>query len=448
MLFFGCSFLIGSYFCYDNPGAISDTLEKDLGLSAGQYGLLYSVYSYPNMVLPIFGGILLDMIGLRFGIMLFSLILTLGQAIFTMGGYYRSYPLMLVGRVVFGLGGESLSVSQSAIVSKWFKGKELAMALGFNLSISRLGSTVNGIVLPEIYNKEHTNMLGFALLVGFFVCVFSLICAVCLSILDKKADDSEKNATGNTVNNKIMTEEDKFRWSDIRTFNLSFWIICMSCVLTYTAIFPFIQVASKMLQERFGFSDIDAGALFTLPYTISAFTSPFLGILIDKIGRRGLLIIMSAIILFAAHVTNMFLPNCSAGEDCYSELGPLILIGIGYSIYAAALWGSIPYVVEARTVGTAFGFCTAIQNTGMAIAPSIVGAIIDATKDDSSHGYFWVSVFFALICVVTLALNCVLYYVDIKHNGGTLNKVHKGDNITQLMGSPLPAERPELNSSD
>lgn len=69
---------------------------------------------------------------------------------------------------------------------------------------------------------------------------------------------------------------------------------------------------------------------------------------------------MSAIILFAAHVTNMFLPNCSAGEDCYSELGPLILIGIGYSIYAAALWGSIPYVVEARTVGTAFGFCTAI----------------------------------------------------------------------------------------
>lgn len=202
------------------------------------------------------------------------------------------------------------------------------------------------------------------------------------------------------------------------------------------AIFPFIQVASKMLQVRFGFSEIEAGGLFGIPYTISAATSPFLGILIDRIGRRGLMIIASSVILLFAHITNMLLPSCDPGDHCYSELGPLVLVGIGYSIYAAALWGSIPYVVEAKTVGTAFGFCTAIQNAGMAVAPSIVGAIIDATKTDSSHGYFWASFFWACVCVVGTALNTWLYFEDIKNNGGQLNKIHRGDNIQDLLTSP------------
>jgi sugar phosphate permease len=215
--------------------------------------------------------------------------------------------------------------------------------------------------------------LGLALLVGFFVCVFSFVCAIFLTLLDRHADKVDK--VGNT---KIVSEEEKFRWSDIKTFNKSFWIICVSCVLIYMAIFPFIQVASSMLQKRFGFSEADAGDYFGIPYIISAIASPFLGILIDKIGRRGLMIILSSVILLTAHVINMLLPDC---DQCYSEFGPLVLIGLGYTIYAAALWGSIPYVVDAKTVGTAFGFCTAIQNAGMAVAPSIVGAIIDNTKE-------------------------------------------------------------------
>lgn len=372
MLFFGCCFLLGSYFCYDNPGPIENTMEKDFGISTATFNLLYSVYSYPNTVLPIFGGIFLDIIGLRLGILLFSGILTLGQGVFMIGGYQKSFGVMIAGRVIFGLGGESLSVAQSAIVSKWFKGKELAMALGLNISISRLGSVVNGMVIPKIYDSQHLNRLGLALLVGFFVCIFSFICAVFLVLLDRHADKVDK--VGNT---KVVSEEEKFRWSDIKTFNKSFWIICVSCVLIYMAIFPFIQVASSMLQNRFHFSESDAGDYFGIPYIISAITSPFLGILIDKIGRRGLMIILSSVILFLAHLINMFLPDC---DQCYSEFGPLALIGIGYSIYAAALWGSIPYVVDAKTVGTAFGFCTAIQNAGMAVAPSIVGAIIDNTK--------------------------------------------------------------------
>ena len=124
-----------------------------MNISTAKFNLLYSVYSYPNTVLPIFGGIFLDIIGLRLGILVFSGILTLGQGVFMIGGYQKSFGIMIAGRVIFGLGGESLSVAQSAIVSKWFKGKELAMALGLNISISRLGSVINGMIVPKIYDS-------------------------------------------------------------------------------------------------------------------------------------------------------------------------------------------------------------------------------------------------------------------------------------------------------
>ena len=277
---------------------------------------------------------------------------------------------------------------------------------------------------------------------GFGVCVFSLICSIFLVALDKKADTVDKTTAG-----PVLTEEEKFRFRDIKTFNLSFWLLCFSCVIVYMAIFPFIQVSSKMLQVKFGFSEEEAGSLFGIPYTISAATSPFLGLLIDKVGRRGLMIVASTVILFAAHVTNMFLPTCQPGDHCYSEVGPLVMIGIGYSIYCAALWGSIPYVVEARTMGTAFGFCTAIQNAGMAVAPTIVGAIIDATATDSSKGYFWASVFWAGICLVGLVLNTWLYFEDLKHNKGALNRVHKIDSLQQLMASPAQGERREIETN-
>lgn len=151
--------------------------------------------------------------------------------------------------------------------------------------------------------------------------------------------------------------------------------------------------------------------------------------------------ILSTVVLLAAHVVNLFLPSCHTGDRCFSELGPLILVGIGYSLYAAALWGSIPYVVEARTVGTAFGFCTAIQNAGMAIAPTIVGAIIDASQGDWSHGYFWASVFWTGICIVGIFLNTWLYIDDIRNHGGQLNKIHKGDAIKDMLTSPQGGER-------
>ena len=106
-----CNFLLGSYYCYDIPAVIEGELESDFDIDSTTWSLLYTVYSIPNMVLPIFGGVFLDTIGMRIGLLVFTLILTLGQAVFMLGGYQHKYWLMLAGRVIFGLGGESMSVA-------------------------------------------------------------------------------------------------------------------------------------------------------------------------------------------------------------------------------------------------------------------------------------------------------------------------------------------------
>lgn len=145
---------------------------------------------------------------------------------------------MLVGRSIFGLGGESMSVTQSAIVTKWFKGKELAFALAVNISVARLGNVVCGWVVPPA-NLNHG--LGFALLIGVFVCLFSYGCAIALCGIDKYADKVD----GKGAN--MITEEDKFRFKDLLKFKVKFWLIAVSCILIYAAVFPYMQFVTKML---------------------------------------------------------------------------------------------------------------------------------------------------------------------------------------------------------
>jgi nitrate/nitrite transporter NarK len=252
-----------------------------------------------------------------------------------LGGYYGNFPLMLVGRVVFGLGGESMSVAQSSIVSIWFKGAELNFALGANVSLARLGSVLNSNVLPTLYAHHG---LGTALLVGFAICCFSLICAFVLVVLDKIAEkknpDAEKAA---------LAEDEKFKFSDIYQFKTPFWLLTGSCVVTYMSVFPYIQVVTDLLQKKYGFDPVEAGTLMGVPYLISAFSSPVLGLGVDKIGRRAVLISCSSLILISAYLCSMLIPAC---DQCHNELYPLVLTGIGYSIYASAIWGSIPYVVS------------------------------------------------------------------------------------------------------
>jgi MFS family permease len=208
------------------------------------------------------------------------------------------------------------------------------------------------------------------------------------------------------------------------------------------SIFPYLQIISDLVQKRNGLNSDTAGSMFGIPYLISAIASPILGWAIDQLGRRALFITISSLLLIAAFIISSILPDTPGSK---MEIIPLVIIGIGYSVYCAAIWSSIPYVVSPHTVGSAYGICTAIQNIGLVIAPTVVGYIKQNTT--KGYSYFWVLMFFIAVNVVGFLCNAYLYYIDIKYYNGILNKVDKGEKITDLMTSPVETRRELIKKS-
>ncbi len=176
-------------FCYDAPGGLQDRFRDDLNMSTSKFSFLYSIYSWPSVVLTIVGGFLIDRVfGIRFGTILFLLILTTGQFIFAVGATMNEFWLMLVGRFVFGIGAEVLAVAENKYSVRWFFGKELSTAFGIQLCFNRIGSTVNFMLTEPIYQEfqkyfEESHIVGAVMFFALITCALSLICAVLLGNL-------------------------------------------------------------------------------------------------------------------------------------------------------------------------------------------------------------------------------------------------------------------------
>jgi MFS family permease len=152
MLMYCCFFVMGNYFCYDYPACLEDAIETEFDVTPTVYGYLYSVYAIPNLILPLFGGILFDKYGSRICLVGFTCILMIGQGVFMVGGYKQKYWLMLLGRAIFGIGCESMYVGQSAIISEWFINYEMPIAMAMCSCIPLCGSFIGGSVIPKMYN--------------------------------------------------------------------------------------------------------------------------------------------------------------------------------------------------------------------------------------------------------------------------------------------------------
>lgn len=273
ILFLTCTMMIGNYYCYDIPAALNSQMDDYMGKPsdfATLFSLLYTVYSVPNVILPFFGGYFIDSWGVRICMLIFVLCITAGQVVFALGLSLKSWPLMFLGRVIYGLGGENIGVANSAILSVWFEGKELAFAFGLNLSIARLGSVINNLVSPAIANGIS---IQFALWFGVFLCGSSVISVLLISSLDKYTDTliegkgahnvladqdendeeeikflEEKNQklregllTDNNEQPKSRTSSssnsqapgDQVSMRDIFSFGQIFWILSIICVVVY-----------------------------------------------------------------------------------------------------------------------------------------------------------------------------------------------------------------------
>jgi len=252
VLVLACLLMIGNYYCFDNPEALSEQLKHEFADTTygaqwqTWYGLFYSVYSFPNVILPIFGGFFVDKFGVKLMLMLFAGFIVTGQLIFALGGSIKSVPLMLAGRVVFGFGGENLTVAQSTLISMWFKNKELAFAQGVGLSLARLGSVANNFMSPYFWHQAQ-----FSLWAGAIICGASFACTVLLVPIDARASSTIKRLNEAKGLDELKVDvDDPVKLSDILKFKTPFWLLTFSCIVVYGTVIPFNSIAGSFFQHR------------------------------------------------------------------------------------------------------------------------------------------------------------------------------------------------------
>lgn len=393
-----CLLGFGSYFCYDSPSALQDDMKKDLKISTSQFMSLYAWYSWPNVVLCFFGGFLLDSVfGLQLGAVIFCCFVVAGQFTFALGAYLNKFALMQVGRFLLGTGGESLAVAQNTYAVTWFKGKELNMVFGLQMSFARAGSTVNMNVMGPLYqfvgsvlNQNGYQQLGIALLLAGTASVMSLCCALWLGYLDTRANRILKT--------HVEKNGEVINIADVKDFSAAFWILCSICVAFSVTLFPFISLGVVFFESKYDFTKSQATAVNGLTYIVSAVASPLLGLMVDKCGYNVTCVVIAIIMMIGSHSLLAF-----------SFLTPYVavsIMGLSYSLFASALWTTVAYVVPEHQLGTAYGIMQAIQNLGLASISLVCGIIVD------NSGHFILEIFFLGLLSIALIAAIVLYFLD------------------------------------
>ncbi|KAG5474247.1 hypothetical protein LSCM1_03025 [Leishmania martiniquensis] len=432
VLVFACFLTFGSYYIYDFPGSIGsgsgNTIAKHFKAhhktyteSMNQY--LYSVYAWPNTVLSVAGGLLIDKyVGLRKAMLLFSALVLAGSALFCFGVYETVYWALLVGRIVFGLGGESLSVAQSAFVARWFKGRRgMALAFGITISFSRVGSSFNFLCAPAISNKWGVSAAAFSGVVASLISVGACSVAV---MADRYAERTGYIAVPTEEERDTVADAETLRVSDLLRMPFAYWLLCIVCVLCYTAIFPFVGVGKNFFEVKYGYTGDKASRYLSFYQITSALTSPVIGLAVDSVGRNTWWLILACICFATIHV--LFMATMIPGGVL------VVLMGCFYSCLVSGLWPSVPWVVSGTVVGVAYGAMTSIQNIGLAIFPMLVGAILDHFRENSSStagmtqsqpplvAYMWTEALFSLSAFLAFLASVVLLLED-RRTGGVLS---------------------------
>ncbi|XP_050953621.1 major facilitator superfamily domain-containing protein 1 [Labeo rohita] len=458
VLFFNCMLTFGSYFCFDIPSVLQEQFQgnltcpnatvsnstgngtgvcvEGLGMTPQEYNLLYAIYAWTNAVVVIMAGFLIDKLGNRFGVFLFSFLTVLGSAIFALGSHFKGttylLPLMLTGRLLFGSGNGSLTIVQNRITAFWFRGKELALAFGLTLAFSRLGSVLN-FFLTQRFESEYG--MQWTLWGGTFLCVLGFLSAITVSVLDKMGM-KQLGLDG------VMQEESrKVRVQDVKHLSLRYWLLVLTIMFFYNGIFPFIADASKFIQDKYsGYSQKEAAYIAGAVYDSSLVLSAVVGILIDYVGLRGVFAVLCAVLTLPVF-----------GLLAFTFVPPLvstIWLGITYSFAAASMWPSIPLVVPQATLGTAMGLATSIQMIGIGISNLVVGQILGTKSSDVKIPLWrwqYMMIFMLANTISCIVTSTILNIVDYRQ-GSTLNKTTKR---SAAQSAPAQTERePLMNEED
>lgn len=387
-----------NYYNYDIPAALITKIKADLLISDIQYNMLYSVYSLPNILLPLLGGILVDRIGINKSFMIFVSCMVVGQFTVSCGMYANSYMCMLVGRFIYGVGAESTTVANNSLMISWFRNKEMGLSMGVATAIGRLGSVVNYQVSPILAE----NNLSYAFFAGVGLCCMQLLAVALVILLDNRWLSQQPG-----FGRKKPKTNDEINFSRMIDFSPIFWYLVASCVLCYGCMFPFMNVASDFFQTKWGVSLAIANDYLSIPFSMASFGIPLFGIVVDKYGFREWFILSSTLGFTSAHVL--------MGFTTISPVPALLVMGFSYCMYCGAMWPSAALLVDPNDqIGTGLGLITAIQNCGLTIFPLMVGYI------KQHYSYDDVEILFILLGLTGVCF-AVMIIIEDRKTMGRLN---------------------------
>ena len=416
--------MFASYFFDDIFSTINQEFEDPsmvaLGWSMADYGFYRSAYS----LLCIFGGLiicgmLLDRWGVRLTGSIFVGLMVGGAALITyaisesfagsrlcawLSGVFAkpSLSLAYAGCAMFGLGSEIAGVTVNRAIAKWFKGREIALAMGLQLALARLGTAVALIVVPRIVELEgyipfsetsKPAVVGMVLLLGALV-LWGLFVAMDYGA-DRRGAAAGVSAGASDTGSSA---EDRFRFRDVLKVitDRHFILISLLCVFFYCCVVSFRKFATAILMPRFGIdSDVASVMVAMIPFFTLVF-APLFGAVVDRVGRGTKIMILGSAMILFSHLTVAFAPGVPAFG--FIAIG---VLGLGYSLVPAAMWPSLPKIIAESRLGTAFSLVYWVQNIGLFTVPIVVGHIIDHASSPVVAEYFFIGL---AVCAIVVSV--------------------------------------------
>ncbi len=418
-----------AYMFVDVMSPLKSLVESNLGWDSGVFGK----YAASEYILNVCGfliiaGVILDKLGVRFSGVLAAGLMVAGAAIKFIGisdwfqttGFARwlgswwvempaSAKMASLGFMIFGCGCEMEGTNVSKIIAKWFKGKEMALAMGLEMAIARLG--VFGVmwIAPLISEKFGGSVLAPLGFCGALL-VIGLINFIIFGVIDRKFDSQ-------LVEEGLATEEkspeDEFHVSDLGAIFKSkmFWIVALLCVLYYSAIFPFQRYATNFLEETLHTDAASAAQLFSCFPILAMILTPFLGIFLDRLGKGASMLMAGSVIMVACHLSFAFLLPIFPSKAF--ALALIVVLGVSFSLVPAALWPSVPKIIDEKILGSAYCLIFWVQNIGLCLVPMLIGSLRQSTG-----GYTVPMIVFASFGVLAFILSIYLKAEDRRKGYG------------------------------
>ena len=417
--------MFGSYFFDDMFSSVSYLFEHpeflELGWNSADYGFYTSGYS----TLCVFGGLivcgmLLDKWGVRITGSIFVGMMVGGAALvawaITSGmAPSKSLSAAYAGCMLFGLGSEIAGVGVTRSIAKWFKGREMALAMGLQLAIARLGTAFALILSPRLVAAKaagETYTLAETARPAFFGLMLLLVGAAVWAVFI--AMDARFDRAAGTSDRTSTSKEDTFHFSDVLKVlgNKHFLMIALLCVFFYSSIISFKKFAGAILIPRFDIPAETASWMVSmLPFATVIF-APLFGIMVDRIGHATRWMLLGSVLALAAHLLLSFAPQ---GVPFWGYLA-MVFLGFGYSLVPAAMWPSVPKIVPDKVLGTAYSLIYWIQNLGLMLFKMLAGLILGkAAAKAAGSGPVRVELMFVGVCLAALLLSWMLRGSSARH---------------------------------